>query len=465
MAAGRGRGCAAGADTCLGSGWPKHAETFSYDADGRIQQQLILGRQLGWTAGAPTDGGAFQVTNLGALQNLASVNYGMGYDVAGRLRGYTYQYAQHEEGSGAAADDPKGYTHRYNYTYEARDSYLEARVTGASSNQNFRASSTFSTYDAWGRRVAVRENTPLASNLGTLDDRIRYFSYDATGNILRRREGTLENGLFTQGAAQKTQTQLYAYVGGQLVASGKRTGEVDVVGRLSAYQSNNAAGSSRTTVLAGETLRGIAQRVYGNANLWYVLAEANAINDDSGLTAGTTLVVPEVKVTANDATTFKPFSPQEAIGNTSPSLPYIEPPPKEHCNGIAMVLMVVVAVVAAVFTAGAALTAIAAMAPGLGISLAAGGMMATGLGVVTGSAMVGVSGAVAGAVAGAAFAGGMAGSIASQAVGKAMGVVESFSLRSAVASGLGAMVGAGVGAAIGGGATTAELIARNTYKG
>ncbi|MGY8562893.1 putative Ig domain-containing protein [Paracidovorax citrulli] len=447
------------------SGWLKHAETFSYDADGRIQQQLILGRQLGWTAGAPSDGGAFQVTNLGALQNLASVNYGMGYDVAGRLRGYTYQYAQHEEGSGAAADDPKGYTHRYNYTYEARDSYLEARVTGASSNQNFRASSTFSTYDAWGRRVAVRENTPLASNLGTLDDRIRYFSYDATGNILRRREGTLENGLFTQDAAQKTQTQLYAYVGGQLVASGKRTGEVDVVGRLTAYQSNNAAGSSRTTVLAGETLRGIAQRVYGNANLWYVLAEANAINDDSGLTAGTTLVVPEVKVTANDATTFKPFSPQEAVGNTSPSLPYIEPPPKEHCNGIAMVLMVVVAVVAAVFTAGAALTAIAAMAPSLGISLAAGGMMATGLGVVTGSAMVGVSGAVAGAVAGAAFAGGMAGSIASQAVGKAMGVVESFSLRSAVASGLGAMVGAGVGAAIGGGATTAELIAKNTYKG
>lgn len=449
MAAGRGRGCAAGADTCLGSGWPKHAETFSYDADGRIQQQLILGRQLGWTAGAPTDGGAFQVTNLGALQNLASVNF------AGRLRGYTYQYAQHEEGSGAAADDPKGYTHRYNYTYEARDSYLEARVTGASSNQNFRASSTFSTYDAWGRRVAVRENTPLASNLGTLDDRIRYFSYDATGNILRRREGTLENGLFTQDAAQKTQTQLYAYVGGQLVASGKRTGEVDVVGRLTAYQSNNAAGSSRTTVLAGETLRGIAQRVYGNANLWYVLAEANAISDDSGLTAGTTLVVPEVKVTSNDATTFKPFNPQEAIGNTSPSLPYIEPPPKEHCNGIAMVLMVVVAVVAAVFTAGAALALIAP-------SLMVGGVMATGAAVLTGG--IGVSTAAIGAVAagaavaGAAFAGGMAGSIASQAVGKAMGVVDSFSLRSAVASGLTAMAGAGIAGAIGGGQSVGQLI-------
>jgi YD repeat-containing protein len=439
------------------SGWLKHAETFSYDADGRILQQLILGRQLGWTAGAPSDGGAFQVTNLGALQNLASVNYGMGYDAAGLLRGYTYQYAQHEEGSGAAASDPKGYTHRYSYTYEARDSYLEARVSGASSNQNFRASSTYSTYDAWGRRVAVRENTPLASNLGTLEDRIRYFSYDGTGNILRRREGTLENGAFTQDAAQKTQTQLYAYVGGQLVASGKRTGEVDVVGRLTAYQSNNAAGSSRTTVLAGETLRGIAQRVYGNANLWYVLAEANAIADDSGLTAGTTLVVPEVKVTANDATTFKPFSPQEAIGNTSPSLPYIEPPPKEHCNGIAMVLMVIVAVVATVFTAGAAALALGAVASSTTV-------FAAGAAVLGGTALAGATTfAATAAIAGAAFAGGMAGSIASQAVGKAMGVVDSFSLRSAVAGGVGAMVTAGAGAYLTGGEGVKALVTAKDY--
>ncbi|WP_314103254.1 hypothetical protein [uncultured Stenotrophomonas sp.] len=424
------------------SGWLMHAETFSYDADGRIRQQIVQGRQLDWAAGQQSDGGAFQTTDLRSLQYLSTINY-TGYDAAGRLLGYGYQHLQHEDGVGASASDPKGYRHTYFYSYEARDSYLEARVQGTSSNQNFRASTTYSSYDAWGRRVAVRENTPLASNLGTLDDRIRYFSYDGTGNILQRREGTLKNGAFSQDALQATQNQLYAYVNGQLVGSGKRNGEVDVVGRLTAYQSNNAAGSSRTTVLAGETLRGIAQRVYGNANLWYVLAEANAIADDSGLTAGTTLVVPEVKVTANDASTFKPFSPQEAIGNTSPSLPYIEPPPKEHCNGIAMVLMVVVAVVAAVFTAGAALTLIA---PALA---SAGGIMATGAAVLTGG--IAVSGAAMGAlaagaaVAGAAFAGGMAGSIASQAVGKAMGVVDSFSLRKAVAGGISAMVTAGVG--------------------
>jgi YD repeat-containing protein len=444
-----------GVDT---SGWLKHAETFSYDADGRIMQQVVLGRELDWATGQQSDGGAFQTTNLRSLQYLSTVNY-TGYDAAGRLRGYGYQYLQHEDGMGAAASDPKGYRHTYIYSYEARDSYLEARVQGTSTNQNFRASSTYSTYDAWGRRVAVRENTPLSSNLGTLDDRIRYFSYDGTGNILQRREGTLKNGAFNQDALQATQNQLYAYVGGQLVASGKRNGEVDVVGRLTAYQSNNAAGSSRTTVLAGETLRGIAQRVYGNANLWYVLAEANAIADDSGLTAGTTLVVPEVKVTANDATTFKPFSPQEAIGSTSPSLPYIEPPPKEHCNGIAMVLMVIVAVVATIFTAGAAALALGAVASGTGF-------FAAGAAVLGGTALAGATTfAATAAIAGAAFAGGMAGSIASQAVGKAMGVVDSFSLRSAVAGGIGAMVGAGVGASHRRRRRrSGELLADNTYR-
>ncbi|WP_270996677.1 hypothetical protein, partial [Listeria seeligeri] len=71
-------------------GWLKHAEPFSYDADGRILRQSIQGRELGWTATAQNDGGAAQVTQLGVLQNLAWIDYSAyGYDAAGRLRGYT----------------------------------------------------------------------------------------------------------------------------------------------------------------------------------------------------------------------------------------------------------------------------------------------------------------------------------------------------------------------------------------
>ncbi|HWS23863.1 MAG TPA: hypothetical protein VN226_05455, partial [Anaerolineales bacterium] len=69
----------------------------------------------------------------------------------------------------------------------------------------------------------------------------------------------------------------------------------------------------------------MAQKAYGNSCLWYVLAAANALIGDSGLIAGTQLKVPEVGVSKNDAGTFKPYNPNEIVGSTSPSLPFIPP--------------------------------------------------------------------------------------------------------------------------------------------
>ena len=34
--------------------------------------------------------------------------------------------------------------------------------------------------------------------------------------------------------------------------------------------------------LQGETLRSLAQRVYGTSSLWYVLADANGLSDPNG---------------------------------------------------------------------------------------------------------------------------------------------------------------------------------------
>lgn len=291
-----------------------------------------------------------QIDSLGSLVDLARVSYtgaGAGYDQAGRLQGYRYTLIRHEEGSGANGDTPANYTHTYTYQYEGRESYLEKQVYGSSTNPDFKASTSASTYDAWGRRVAIRQNTPGQNDV---DDTVRYFSYDGENQILRRRQGTLENGVFTQTTAEAAQTQLYAYVSGQQVGSGKYNGELDVIGRLTAYSTQ--AGSTQTTVQAGETLRSIAQRVYGNENLWYVLAQANALTGEETLAGGTTLTVPEVKVTANDSNTFKPFNPSEAIGNTAPELPYIPPPPKDKCGVLSSLIGVVVAVVVTVYSGG-----------------------------------------------------------------------------------------------------------------
>lgn len=404
------------------SGWQQHAEITAYDADGRVVGTAISGRALDWTASS---------SSSSSLVELAQVSYtgasNLGYDVAGRLKGYTYRYIRHEEGSGADAGDPANYTHTYTYQYLGRESYLDKQVYGASTNSNFRASTSTSTYDAWGRRVAIRETTPNQD----VDDTIRYFSYDGENNILRRRQGTLQNGAFYQNTADRAQSQLYTYVSGQNVGSGKYNGELDVIGRLTAYDSSEV-GSSKITVQAGDTLRGIAQRVYGNSNLWYVLAEANAITDEA-MVPGTTLTVPEVKVTSNDASTFKPFNTSEAVGNTSPSLPYIQPPSDNGCNALAMILIVVVVVVATVFTAGVATV-------GLGAGLSA--TMGAGAATLAGAGGLGLA-VAAGA------AGGAVGAAVGGALGSALGV-SSFSWRNVAAGAVTGAITAGVATGLSG---------------
>lgn len=426
-----------------GSGLKK-LESTAYDDDGRALWQSTFGRSA--------DGSGYNQYPEGeGMALLSKVDYQAlgGYDAANRLGGYTYSMIRRE--ADGATSGPTSFTHTYNYYYEGRDSYLERGVYGYSSDSNFKASNTSSSYDAWGRRIAIAEQTP---NQEQMKDRLRYFAYDGEGNILRRREGELVNGVFQQDTTAIGQTQIYAYVGGQQVASGKYNGEMDIIGRLTAYDASET-GSFRITVLAGDTLRGIAQRVYGNANLWYLLAEANAVSDET-LVEGTTIVVPNVKVTANDASTFKPFNPNEAIGNTAPTLPYILPPPKKNCSGLAMVLMVVVAIVVTVYTAGAA-------AGALGVTgTTAAGTATAGAGALGGSALAGTAvgtvsslGTVAGSFAAtaglsttlaiSAGAGAFMGSVASQLVGKAMGAVDHFSLRGAVASGLSAGLTSAVG--------------------
>ena len=82
-----------------------------------------------------------------------------------------------------------------------------------------------------------------------------------------------------------------------------------------------------------------------DATLWYVLAAANALSGDSGLIAGTQLKVPEVGVSKNDSGTFKPYNPNEIVGSTSPSLPFIPPP--NGCNSFAVVLTSAILFIAA----------------------------------------------------------------------------------------------------------------------
>lgn len=196
------------------------------------------------------------------------------------------------------------------------------------------------------------------------------------------------------------------------------------------------AETAYTVRLNSESLYSVAQTLWGDRSMWYLLAESNGLRADSVLKAGQILVVPN-KVTNihNTSDTWRPYNAGEAIGATDPTTP-VPPAPKKGCGAIGTILMVVVAAVATVYTAGAA-------GAYFGAAGAAGaGGFAGGLAVLTGA------GGLSAAAIGAAAVGAAVGSIASQAVGLAIGQIDSFSWRSVGQAAVGGAITAGVGAAI-----------------
>jgi hypothetical protein len=190
----------------------------------------------------------------------------------------------------------------------------------------------------------------------------------------------------------------------------------------------------------------MAQEIYGNASLWYVIADANAISGDSDLAIGQRLTIPEVTTDSNDSTTFKPYNPGSITGSTTPNLPTIAPPPpppSSSCNALAEIIIIVVVVIVSIYTAGAA------------SELAAGTFEASSAGATftAGASVLGGTAGLSAATVGAAFAGGVAGSVAGQLTGDALGVSHGFSLTQALTSGLAAGITAGLGAEISGGGT------------
>jgi YD repeat-containing protein len=200
---------------------------------------------------------------------------------------------------------------------------------------------------------------------------------------------------------------------------------------------------SSYVVNQGDNLQRVAQTVWGDSGMWYLIADANGIFPGEALKAGDSLRIPNVvSSTHNDSSTFKTYNPDDVIGDTTPT-PGPPPVPKNSssCGGIASVIMIVVAVVVSVFTAGAGLALLsgASLVTAGSAGLAAlGGGLAAAAGVVGGTISMG-------AVAGGLLIGGALGSAASQLAGMGMGVVDKFSWKQVAAGALTNVVTGGAG--------------------
>ncbi|MGQ0660912.1 LysM peptidoglycan-binding domain-containing protein, partial [Sphingosinicella sp.] len=183
---------------------------------------------------------------------------------------------------------------------------------------------------------------------------------------------------------------------------------------ITSYSQGGAGGSH--IVRAGDSLSSIAAGLWGDAALWYKLAEANGLGGDTALAEGQVLLVPSgVLRSSHNASTFRPYDAADALGETSPVNPTPKARKNNKCGAFGAILLTVVAV---------AVTAI--VAP-----------WATGIAVNAGL------GAVGGAIAGGAVAG-VAASVASQGVGLATGIQDKFSWKGVALSALSGAVGGGL---------------------
>jgi len=140
---------------------------------------------------------------------------------------------------------------------------------------------------------------------------------------------------------------------------------------VTSYRQGSEGGTY--TVREGDTLQGIAERVYGDASLWYKIAQANGLGTNAPLVEGQVLALPRgVLRTANSASTFRPYDPSAVVGDIFPdevapqdtSATQPQPQVRRCRNRCGVFGAILLAVVAVAVTAGAAVAALGPVAGG-----------------------------------------------------------------------------------------------------
>ena len=304
------------------------------------------------------------------------------YDAVGNILKYTL-----ETTSGTRTVN----TYTYNYLYQ--DSYKESSISGSrtiyySTGAATSTGVTNNTYDKNGNLIRVTDSKDSANN--------QTFVNNQQGQILVK--------------TQNGKSQNYYYADGKAIGSQGELSDADFdYNYTPVNESYPAVTPSAYVVSSGDNLQSIALAVYGDASLWYIIADANALRSDADLIAGQTLKIPNsISNINNNSDTFKPYNAGEIIGDTTPTLPDAPPPPKkDKCGGFGAILVIIVTIVVTIYTAGAA--------------------AAAGYGKIA-SAVIGAA----------------AGNIAGQVAGNVVGIQDGFDFKSFATSVLTAGLTAGV---------------------
>jgi YD repeat-containing protein len=471
-------------------GHDNHTESYSYTADGYLENAstngVILSRRTNDALGR-----VIQYTEYAANGVTAVLSRWSSFDndnratadttdtVAGSVTttvAQTYDYRAWN-GAAYAGADQGVVTHTYAHQTQS----------GTSAQLNTHTNYYYVWWDE-AKQSSIIENAsnPANPNSGQWAPGIASLSYDVNGHVVQvvdqnapggARITNYRNDAYGQVMVREQQQngvlgarQLYCYFNGMRIGdvgnNGPSPNLVDYAQQLAArgqardtglfrygrpvasadfdqnYQPINAGypgtAASSYTVRTGDTLATIAQALWGDSAMWYLIAEANGLASSSQLIAGQRLIIPN-KVTNvhNNTGTFRVYNPGEAIGDTLPTLPNEPAPPparkKGGCGGIGAILLAVVAIAVTAWVAPHLIPA---------ITNTIAGPTAVTAAAASGTAIGGTA-AFAGGVVGGAIAG-AAGSIVSQGLGLATGLQDRFNWGAVGLAAIGAGVSGGL---------------------
>lgn len=236
-----------------------------------------------------------------------------GYDKVGNVLGYSFTNLL------------AGTTDQYTFDYSVGSTYAEKNV---SLNNT---SSTVSAYDVNGQRVEIDKR-----NLVTGATTATTYWYDAAGHVQSRKEGSDSTfSLIVNDNVLGNETKTLDNFLGQNYASA-----------TSAMYS--AAGVY--IVQQNDTLKGIAQAIWGDASLWYIIADANGVDNTTALPVGRALKIPQrINTIHNDYQTFMPYNGSAALGDT---MPLATPGNADNCGAMGNIVTAAIAVAATYVTTG-----------------------------------------------------------------------------------------------------------------
>lgn len=394
-------------------------------------------------------------------------------ELNGSLRYDTTYSSYDQEGNPLAYStlDAAGMRSDVTITLQTLDGYKRQTITNVRTAANGSKTTTSTSY-AYDKNGFLTSTTSTAANGATT---VRGFVNDAYGNVVQSLEnGKTLNHLLSDGhlvdtwsgtstatpqlmmgaAAATTAKGASGAITAAALSRGAQGGPVAhnaasapqvarerLTAAAAATSSSgprvnyfDESGNAIVSVKPGDTLQSLAQAAYGNADLWYLIADANGIATNSDLSALGTIKIPTSStVTTSSSVTGEITSSTTTVyhstdggasGISESDFWNVIPGQPGHggggCGGLGKILVAVVAVAVAV-VAGPAILAVVGPAFGGGV-----------VGAVA-------AGAVTGAVA----------SVASQVVGVATGVQDSISWKGVALGAISGGVGAGVSAAVG----------------